>query len=98
LFCVLLDAFSQDMTKKRYAGFDEVPEYCRRSANPFCGLFRYLYAAVTRARIGKQADFRERLRLWQRQSIGDFVRGVTVAAVLEGDGAQSAASAALRSA
>ncbi len=30
----LLDAFSQDVVKQRYASFDEVLDYCRRSANP----------------------------------------------------------------
>jgi phytoene synthase len=30
----LLSAFSQDVTKRRYADFAEVLDYCRRSANP----------------------------------------------------------------
>ena len=30
----LLDAFSQDVVKKRYADFTELLDYCRRSANP----------------------------------------------------------------
>lgn len=30
----ILSAFSQDVTKKRYADFAEVIDYCRRSANP----------------------------------------------------------------
>ena len=30
----LLDAFSQDVTKKRYADYTELLDYCRRSANP----------------------------------------------------------------
>ena len=30
----LLDAFTQDATKKRYESFAEVLDYCRRSANP----------------------------------------------------------------
>lgn len=30
----LLDAFRQDQIKTRYADFDEIQEYCRRSANP----------------------------------------------------------------
>ena len=34
LFADLLDAFAQDVTKKRYADFAEVLDYCRRSANP----------------------------------------------------------------
>ena len=34
LFRDLLSAFRQDVTKTRYANFDEVMDYCRRSANP----------------------------------------------------------------
>ena len=34
LFLDLLDAFSQDVVKTRYANFDELADYCRRSANP----------------------------------------------------------------
>jgi phytoene synthase len=30
----LTSAFAQDVTKRRYANFDEVLDYCRRSANP----------------------------------------------------------------
>src|SRR5215470_2208900 len=33
-FYDLLDAFSQDVTKLRYASFAEVMDYCRRSADP----------------------------------------------------------------
>jgi len=34
LFTDLLSAFRQDVVKRRYADFDEVLDYCRRSANP----------------------------------------------------------------
>jgi squalene synthase HpnC len=34
LFTDLLSAFKQDVVKHRYANFDEVLDYCRRSANP----------------------------------------------------------------
>jgi squalene synthase HpnC len=34
LFEDLVSAFSQDVTKRRYADWDEVLDYCRRSANP----------------------------------------------------------------
>ena len=34
LFTDLLSAFKQDVVKTRYANFDEVLDYCRRSANP----------------------------------------------------------------
>lgn len=33
-FYQLIDAFKQDLTKKRYKNFEEVTDYCRRSANP----------------------------------------------------------------
>lgn len=44
LFHDLLDAFRQDVTKKRYADFTEVLDYCRRSANPVGRLLLYLYS------------------------------------------------------
>ncbi|MCL2075682.1 MAG: squalene synthase HpnC [Betaproteobacteria bacterium] len=34
LFRDLLDAFAQDVRKKRYANYAELLDYCRRSANP----------------------------------------------------------------
>ena len=33
LFRDLISAFKQDVVKRRYANFDEVMDYCRRSAN-----------------------------------------------------------------
>ena len=39
----LLDAFSQDVVKTRYADFDELLDYCRRSANPVGRLLLHLY-------------------------------------------------------
>lgn len=39
----LLDAFAQDLTKKRYANFDELMDYCRRSADPIGRLLLLLY-------------------------------------------------------
>jgi len=43
LFADLLDAFEQDVTRKRYASFAEVMEYCRRSANPVGRLLLHLF-------------------------------------------------------
>lgn len=43
----LLDAFSQDVVQKRYADFDELQEYCRRSANPVGNLLLHLYGEAT---------------------------------------------------
>ena len=39
----LLDAFSQDVEKTRYANFGEVMAYCRKSANPVGRLLLHLY-------------------------------------------------------
>ena len=39
----LLDAFSQDVVKCRYASFGEVLDYCRRSANPVGRLLLHLF-------------------------------------------------------
>src|SRR6267143_1488180 len=45
-FYDLLDAFSQDVTKIRYANFAEVMDYCRRSADPVGRLMLHLYGEV----------------------------------------------------
>jgi phytoene synthase len=47
----LLDAFSQDVVKKRYANFDELRDYCRRSANPVGTLLLHLYGEATPVNI-----------------------------------------------
>ena len=41
----LVSAFRQDVTVTRYANFDEVLDYCRRSANPVGRLLLALYRA-----------------------------------------------------
>jgi phytoene synthase len=43
----LLDAFSQDVVKQRYASFAELLDYCRRSANPVGALLLHLYRAAS---------------------------------------------------
>ena len=43
LFHDLLDAFSQDVVKNRYADFAEVLDYSRRSANPVGRLLLFLF-------------------------------------------------------
>lgn len=43
LFYDLLDAFSQDVVKKRYENLGELMDYCRRSANPIGRLLLHLY-------------------------------------------------------
>ncbi len=47
LFRDLLDAFTQDVTKTRYADFPELMDYCRRSADPIGRLLLYLYSLAT---------------------------------------------------
>ena len=42
LFHDLLDAFAQDVVKKRYADYAELLDYCRRSANPVGRLLLHL--------------------------------------------------------
>ena len=51
----LLDAFSQDVTKKRYASFEEVLHYCRRSANPVGRLLLHLFKRTTDLEL-RQSD------------------------------------------
>lgn len=43
----LLSAFAQDVTKNRYADFQQVLNYCRRSANPVGRLLLVLYGGAT---------------------------------------------------
>lgn len=47
----LLDAFSQDVVKKRYDDYDELLDYCRRSANPVGNLLLHLYEEATPVNI-----------------------------------------------
>ena len=44
-FYDLLDAFQQDVVKKRYEDFNDLADYCRRSANPIGRLLLSLYNA-----------------------------------------------------
>lgn len=53
LFHDLLDAFRQDVTKKRYADFAEVMDYCRRSANPVGRLLLHLYGEASPERLAR---------------------------------------------
>lgn len=47
LFRDLLDAFAQDVVKVRYATYDELQDYCRRSADPVGRLMLHLFEAAT---------------------------------------------------
>lgn len=46
LFRDLLSAFKQDVAVERYATFDALLDYCRRSANPVGALMLHLYQAA----------------------------------------------------
>lgn len=43
----LLDAFAQDVVKKRYDNYADLQDYCRRSANPVGILMLHLYGEAT---------------------------------------------------
>lgn len=47
LFTDLLDAFSQDVVKTRYAHYPELLDYCRRSANPVGRIVLHLAGQAT---------------------------------------------------
>ncbi len=52
-FFDLLDAFSQDVVKTRYANFAEVLDYCERSANPVGNILLHLYGYATPENLKK---------------------------------------------
>ncbi|MBI1942983.1 MAG: squalene synthase HpnC [Betaproteobacteria bacterium] len=73
----LLDAFAQDVVKKRYADFAELLDYCRRSANPVGRLLLILFGKNTEAHCGKSDSICSALQLinfWQDIAI-DYVKG-----------------------
>jgi len=55
LFDDLLSAFKQDVVKNRYANFDEVLDYCSRSANPVGRLLLHLVGQTSEQQL-KQSD------------------------------------------
>jgi phytoene synthase len=55
LFADLLDAFTQDVTKKRYENFSTLLDYCRRSANPVGRLLLHLFKRTTESDL-KRSD------------------------------------------
>lgn len=55
LFEDLLSAFKQDVVKKRYANFEEVLDYCTRSANPVGRLLLHLVGQTDDEQL-KQSD------------------------------------------
>ena len=76
-FLDLLSAFSQDVHVKRYAAFDDVIDYCRRSANPVGRLMLALVAVQDAASIVASDRICSALQLinfWQDAAI-DAARG-----------------------
>ncbi len=77
LFHDLLDAFTQDVVKKRYADFAEVLDYCRRSANPIGRLLLILFGSNTEQNRGWSDSICSALQLvnfWQDVEL-DFAKG-----------------------
>jgi squalene synthase HpnC len=73
-FFDLLDAFSQDVIKARYANFPEVLDYCRRSADPVGRLMLHLYGAAGEENFAQSDSICSALQLvnfWQDIAI-DF--------------------------
>ena len=77
LFRDLLDAFSQDVVKHRYATFAEVLDYCRRSANPVGRLLLHLFGAAHAPNLERSDAICSALQLinfWQDLAI-DWRKG-----------------------
>lgn len=76
LFADLLDAFTQDVTKKRYENFSTVLDYCRRSANPVGRLLLHLFKRTTDSDLKRSDAICTSLQLinfWQDVDI-DWVK------------------------
>jgi len=76
LFIDLLDAFSQDVTKKRYENFSTVLDYCRRSANPVGRLLLHLFKRTTDSDLRRSDAICTSLQLinfWQDVDV-DYTR------------------------
>jgi phytoene synthase len=76
-FAELLEAFAQDVTKKRYASFAELLDYCRRSANPVGRLLLHLFKRTSATDLGQSDAICTALQLinfWQDVAI-DCAKG-----------------------
>ncbi|MCU0803750.1 MAG: squalene synthase HpnC [Burkholderiales bacterium] len=77
LFRDLLDAFSQDVVKHRYATFAEVLDYCRRSADPVGRLLLHLFGAARPPNLARSDAICSALQLvnfWQDLAV-DWRKG-----------------------
>jgi phytoene synthase len=73
----LLDAFSQDVGKTRYANFEELRDYCRRSADPVGRLMLHLYGAASAGNLADADRICTSLQLinfWQDVAL-DWAKG-----------------------
>lgn len=76
LFYDLIDAFSQDVVKTRYATFTELMDYCRRSADPVGRLMLHLFGAATEENLRDSDRICSALQLinhWQDVAV-DWVK------------------------
>ena len=77
LFADLLDAFTQDVTHKRYEDFPQLMEYCRRSANPVGRLLLHLFKRTSDLELRQSDAVCTALQLinhWQDVAV-DYVKG-----------------------
>jgi len=77
LFGDLISAFSQDVTRKRYADFAELLDYCRRSANPVGRLLLQLFKRTSETDLAGSDAVCSALQLinfWQDIEL-DFAKG-----------------------
>ena len=77
LFRDLIDAFSQDVTQKRYANFARLLDYCRRSANPVGRLLLQLFKRTSETDLAASDAVCTALQLinfWQDVEL-DFAKG-----------------------
>jgi squalene synthase HpnC len=76
-FSDLLEAFSQDVAKTRYADYAELLDYCRRSANPVGRLLLHLFKRTSETDLRQSDAICSALQLanfWQDAAI-DFAKG-----------------------
>jgi phytoene synthase len=77
LFHDLIDAFAQDVVKKRYADFTEVLDYCKRSANPVGRLLLELFKQTSETELDQSDAICTALQLvnfWQDVGV-DYAKG-----------------------
>ncbi|MEX2241950.1 MAG: squalene synthase HpnC [Burkholderiales bacterium] len=77
LFGDLLDAFSQDVTRSRYATYADLLDYCRRSANPVGRLLLHLFKRTSETDLRQSDAICTALQLinfWQDVAI-DYAKG-----------------------